>query len=52
MDEYLRHHGFHHSEFDDTLYFRMQGQNLVVIVRYVDELIITGNYEDHIKKVK
>jgi hypothetical protein len=52
MDEYLRHVGFHRSESDDTLYYRMQGQNLVIIVLYVDDLIITGNYEDHIKQVK
>jgi hypothetical protein len=30
----------------------MQGQNLVVIVLYVDDLIITGNHEVHIKQVK
>jgi hypothetical protein len=31
------------------LYFMMKGKNLVFIVLYVDELIITRNYEDHIK---
>jgi hypothetical protein len=30
----------------------MQGQNFVVIVLYVDDLIIIGNYEDHTKQGK
>ena len=41
MDEYLRQVGFHHSEFDDTLYARQQGKNLVILIMYVDDLIIT-----------
>jgi hypothetical protein len=45
MDEYLRHVGFHRSEYNDIVYYRMQGQNLVIIVIYVDDLIITWNYE-------
>ena len=52
IDEYLRHVGFHRSESDDTLYFRMQDKNLVIIVLYVDDLIITGNQEVHIHQVK
>jgi hypothetical protein len=52
MDEYLKHVGFHRSEFNDTLYYRMQGKNLVIIVLYVDDFIITGNFETHIKQVK
>jgi len=52
MNEYLRSVGFHHSEFVDTLYFKMQGQKLVVIVLYVDNLISTRNHEVHIKQVK
>ena len=52
IDEYLRHVGFHRSESDDTLYFRMQDKNLVIIILYVDDLIITGNQEVHIHQVK
>ena len=52
MDEYLKHVGFHHSEFNDTLYYRMQGKKLVIVVLYVDDFIITGNFETHIKQVK
>jgi hypothetical protein len=52
MDEYIRHVGFDCSESGDTLYYRTPDQNLVIIVIYVDDLIITGNYEAHIKHVK
>jgi hypothetical protein len=52
MDEYLKNVGFHRSESNDTLYFRMQGKNLVIIVLCVYDLIITGNHEVHIQQVK
>jgi hypothetical protein len=47
MDEYLRHVVFHHI--DNTLHFLMKGENLVIIVLYVDDLIITWNHEVNIK---
>jgi hypothetical protein len=52
MDEYLRKVGFQRSESDDTLYIRQQGPYLVIVVMYVDDLIITGNNDDHIAHVK
>ena len=52
MDEYLRKVGFHRSESDDTLYVRQQGKYLVILIMYVDDLIITGNNDDHIEQVK
>jgi len=52
MDEYLKKVGFQRSESDDTLYVRQQGKYLVILVMYVDDLIITGNHDDHIAQVK
>jgi hypothetical protein len=52
MDDYLRKVGFQRSELDDTLYFRMEDKNMVILVLYVDDLIITKNNESHIKQVK
>jgi hypothetical protein len=52
MDEYLRKVGFHGSESDDTLYIRQQGSYLVILIMFVDDLLITGNNEDHIAQVK
>ena len=52
MDEYLHEVGFHRSEYDDTLYVCQKGKNLVILVMYVDDLIITGNNDDHIAQVK
>jgi hypothetical protein len=48
MDEYLHKVGFQRSESDDTLYVHLQGKNMVMLVMYVDDLIITGNNDDHI----
>jgi hypothetical protein len=44
--------GFQRSESNDTLYFRMKNKHMVILVLYVDDLIITGNNEAHIKQVK
>ena len=52
MDEYLQKVGFQRSESDDTLYVCQQGKNLVILVMYVDDFIITRNNADHIAKVK
>ena len=52
MDEYLRKICFQRSETNDTLYVRQQGKNLVILVMYVDDLIITSNNDDHIEQVK
>ena len=52
MDEYLRKVGFHRSESDDTLYMRQQGKYIVILIMYVDDLIISGNNDDHIAQVK
>ena len=49
MDKYLR---FQQTESDDTLYVCQQGKNLVILVMYVDDLITTGNNDDHIAQVK
>jgi hypothetical protein len=52
IDEYLRKVGFQRSESNDTLYFRMKNNHLVILVIYVDDLIIMGNNEVNIKRVK
>ena len=52
MDEYLRKVGFHRSESDDTLYIRQQGSYLVILIMFVDDLLITGNNDDHIAQKK
>ena len=52
MDKYLWEVGFQQSESDDTLYVCQQGKNMVILVMYVDDLIITRNINDHILQVK
>jgi len=47
MDKYLHKVSFNQSESDDTLRVCQQGKNMVILVMYVDDLIITGNNNDH-----
>ena len=52
MDAYLQKVGFLRIESNDTLYVRIQENNLVILVMYVDDFLITGNNNDHIFHVK
>jgi hypothetical protein len=52
IDDYLRKVGCQRRKFGDTLYVPLQVKNLVILVMYVDDLIITGNNDDHILQVK
>jgi hypothetical protein len=52
MDAYLQKVGFLRSELDDTLYVQLQGNNLVILVMYVDDLLVIRNNDDHISQVK
>ena len=52
MDAYLQKVGFLRSGSDDTLYARIQVNNLFILVMYVDDLLITGSNKDHIFQVK
>jgi len=51
-DEYFQKFGFQRSECDDTWYVHQEGEHLVVLVKYVDDLIITGSNDNHIVHVK
>jgi hypothetical protein len=39
---------FNRSESDNTLYVRLQGENMAILFMYVDDLIIIENNDDHI----
>ena len=52
MDAYLQKFGFLRNELDDTLYVQIQENNLIILVMYVDDLLITCNIDDHISQVK
>lgn len=52
MDAYLQKVGFHQSELDDTLYVQIKGNNLIILVMYVDDLLIKSNNDDHISQGK
>jgi hypothetical protein len=52
MDAYLQKVGFLQSELDDTLYVLVQGRNLIILVMYVNDFLITSNNNDHIFQVK
>jgi hypothetical protein len=40
------------SNADHTLFYKCDGDKLAVLIVYVDDIIITGNYEEEIKKLK
>ena len=45
IDSYLTENGFHRSESESTLYTKFDEQGKMLIVfRYVDDLIFTGDY--------
>ena len=52
FSKFLLSIGFEISEADHSLYVKKAGAGLVVIVVYVDDVIITGDSEDEIGKVK
>ena len=52
FSKFLLSIGFEISEADHSLYVKKTGAGLVIIVVYVDDVIITGDNEDEIGKVK
>ena len=48
IKSYLQKVGFHRGELYYTLNVQIQGNNLIILVIYVDDLLITGNNDDHI----
>jgi hypothetical protein len=48
MDAYLHKFHFLRSEMDDTLYFQLQGINLIILIMYVDDLLVIGNTDNYI----
>ena len=40
------------SNADHTLFYKRDGDKLTVLIVYVDDIIITGNHKDEIKKLK
>ncbi|KAL3688664.1 hypothetical protein R1sor_014973 [Riccia sorocarpa] len=52
INTYLMSLGFFACSFDSTLYALRNGDQIVLITLYVDDLILTGNHEDLILKIK
>ena len=51
LDNYLMKLGYSKNEADPNLYFKIDGDDMIILVLYVDDLLITG--EEHlIKKCK
>ncbi|KAH9309431.1 hypothetical protein KI387_037342, partial [Taxus chinensis] len=43
IDEHLISHGFERNPYDPNLYLKKQGGEIVIVVVYVDDLVITGS---------
>ncbi|MCO5562180.1 hypothetical protein L7F22_015806 [Adiantum nelumboides] len=45
IDDHLQSQGFQRSNIDHTLYCKVQGKDIVLVILYVDDLILTGSNE-------
>ena len=52
IDQYLVNQGFQRSPSDSNLYIKHSGNDILFLVVYVDDLIITGNSEHLISEIK
>ncbi|KAL7598636.1 hypothetical protein Lser_V15G26849 [Lactuca serriola] len=50
--EFLEHNGYSITAFDASLFVKSKGDKVVVVLVYVDDLIITGNYDEMITRLK
>ncbi|KAK1432285.1 hypothetical protein QVD17_09180 [Tagetes erecta] len=48
----MRRYGYHQSNFDHTLFLKRKGNLVTCLIIYVDDMIITGNDEEEMKKLK
>lgn len=49
---YFMDHGFHKSSVESTLYVLVQGKDVVMVVLFVDDIILTGNNIERVNAVK
>ena len=52
IDAYLAAHGFLNSPIESTLYVKREGDVLLIIARYVDDMLLMGPNEIHIANFK
>ena len=52
IDEHLISHGFERNPYDPNLYLKKQGGEMVIVVVYVDDLVITGSSVKMIDETK
>ncbi|KAH9324630.1 hypothetical protein KI387_004808, partial [Taxus chinensis] len=52
IDEHLVQHGFVRNPYDPNLYLEKQGGEMVIVVVYVDDLVITGSLVKMIDETK
>lgn len=44
--------GFHHFEYDHSLFIKSHGSTFIVLLIYVDDIVLAGNYIQEINSVK
>ena len=52
MDRFLLYNGFYRCHSDNTVYTKKVGKSFTILVLYVDDLILTSIYPNHINHVK
>jgi hypothetical protein len=52
INKYLKSRSFKRSDYDPNLYIKEKGEEIIIMVVYVDDLIITGSSDDLIQEEK
>ncbi|MCO5571978.1 hypothetical protein L7F22_025729 [Adiantum nelumboides] len=52
IDDHLQSKGFQRSHADHTLYYKVQGKYIVLVILYVDDLILTESNEAMVEDVQ
>ena len=52
LSDTLRDIGFQHSKNDYSLFYKQQGQSIVLLTVYVDDIVVTGNNSSEIAALK
>jgi hypothetical protein len=48
----MKNYEFEHSDSDHTLFFKRRQEKLNILIIYVDDMIITGNDRDEMKRLE
>ena len=48
----IQQHGYKHAQADHTLFYKLVGKKITIMIVYVDDIIVTGNDVGKIESIK